>query len=189
MSANRRVMKRTHPEQIRVDTSLENCIFYISSMYEFFIQSGSFPTELAGSASRPTSALLGKQTLEAGVATRTRPPQDHRVGRFLPQGMNSPAHLLPLQALLEVGDDVVLVLDADRQPHHVRTGAGHDLLLVGELAVRGRGRMDDERAGVADIGEVREQPHIRDELYAGVVAALEPEGKDRARALRHVFFG
>ena len=28
------------------------------------------------------------------------------------------------QRLLEVGDDVVLVLDADRQPHHVRAGAG-----------------------------------------------------------------
>ena len=32
-----------------------------------------------------------------------------------------------------------------------------DLLRVGQLAVRGRGRMDDQRAGVADIGEVREQ--------------------------------
>jgi enoyl-CoA hydratase len=28
------------------------------------------------------------------------------------------------QRLLEVGDDVVLVLEPDRQPHHVRAGAG-----------------------------------------------------------------
>ncbi len=62
-----------------------------------------------------------------------------------------------------------------------------DLLRVGELAVRGRGRMDDQRAGVADIGEVREQLDVGDELDAGVVAALEAEGEHRARALRHVF--
>ena len=28
------------------------------------------------------------------------------------------------QRLIEIGDDVVLVLDADRQPHHVGAGAG-----------------------------------------------------------------
>ena len=49
--------------------------------------------------------------------------------------------------------------------------------------------MDDQRARVADIGEMREQLHVRDELHAGVVAALEAEGEHRARALRHVFLG
>ena len=58
-----------------------------------------------------------------------------------------------------------------------------------KLPVRGRGRMDDQRARVADIGEMREQLHVRDELDAGVVAALEAEGEHRARALRHVFLG
>ena len=33
--------------------------------------------------------------------------------------------------------------------------------------------MDDQRAGVADIGEMREQLDVRDQLHAGVVAALE----------------
>ena len=61
------------------------------------------------------------------------------------------------QRLFEIGDDVVLVLDADREAHHVGAGAGLHLLRVGQLAVRGRGRMDDQRARVADIGEMREQ--------------------------------
>src|SRR5215471_11711484 len=46
------------------------------------------------------------------------------------------------QALLQIGDDVVLVLEADREAHHVGAGAGLHLLRVGELAVRRRGRMD-----------------------------------------------
>src|SRR3954469_10073847 len=91
------------------------------------------------------------------------------------------------EALLEIGDDVILVLEPDRKAHHVGPGAGLHLLRVGELAVRGRGRMNDERAGIADIGEMREQLHVRDELHAGVVAALEPESEDRAGALGHVF--
>src|SRR5262249_6630032 len=62
-----------------------------------------------------------------------------------------------LQRLLQIGDDVFLVLEPDRQPHHVGAGTGLRLLLVRQLLVRGRGRMDDQRARVADVGEVREQ--------------------------------
>src|SRR5262249_40140649 len=94
--------------------------------------------------------------------------------------------LLRGETLFEIADDVVLVLDADRQSDDVRAGAGDDLLRVGELPVRSGCRMDDQRAGVADIGEVREQLYVGDKLHAGFVAALEAEGEDRARALRHI---
>jgi hypothetical protein len=30
-----RIMKLNHPAQIRLDTVLENCIFYVLPMYEF----------------------------------------------------------------------------------------------------------------------------------------------------------
>ena len=65
------------------------------------------------------------------------------------------------QRLIQVGDDVGRVLDADREAHHIRAGARLRLLLVGKLAMRGRGRMDDQRAGVADIGEMGEQLDAR----------------------------
>jgi hypothetical protein len=60
------------------------------------------------------------------------------------------------QSLLEIGDDVVLVFQPNREANDVGPGASFDFLCVGELAMRGRGRMDDQRARVADIGEVRE---------------------------------
>ena len=41
---------------------------------------------------------------------------------------------LVLEPLGKVGDNVVLVLKADRQPHHIRACAGLDLLRVGQVA-------------------------------------------------------
>ena len=72
------------------------------------------------------------------------------------------------ERLIEIGDDVVGVFDADRQPHHIRPGAGLHALLVGQLAVRGRGRMDDQAARVADIGEMAEELDVVDQLHAGI---------------------
>jgi enoyl-CoA hydratase len=86
-----------------------------------------------------------------------------------------------------VGDDIFLVLQPDRQPHHVGAGAGLHLLRVRQLPVRGGCGVNDERTGIADVREVREQFDIGDELDAGVIAALESEGEHGAAALRHVF--
>jgi len=80
---------------------------------------------------------------------------------------------LRAQHLLQIRDQIVLVVDADRQPHHIRRRAGFRLRRVVELAVGGGGRVDDQRAGVADIGEVREQFQVRHQLDAGVVAAAQ----------------
>lgn len=91
------------------------------------------------------------------------------------------------ERLVEIADDVVDALEADRKPQHVRPGAGGHLLLGAELAMRGRGRMDDQRAGVADVGEVREEIDGLDDLHARLVAALDADGEDRAGALRQVF--
>src|SRR5262245_55261250 len=91
------------------------------------------------------------------------------------------------QTLLEIGDDVVLVLEPDRQAYDVGPSTGLDLLRVRELAVRGRGWVNDQRTGVADIGEVREQFHIGDQSHARVIAALESESEAGACALGRVF--
>ena len=47
--------------------------------------------------------------------------------------------------------------------------------------------MQDQAAGVADIGEMREQAHALDQLDPGLEAALDAEGEHRARAFRQVF--
>src|SRR3712207_7579068 len=56
-----------------------------------------------------------------------------------------------VQRLVEVGDDVARVLDADRQAHEVGRHAGRDLLLGRELPVRGGGRVDHEAPRVAQV--------------------------------------
>ena len=84
---------------------------------------------------------------------------------------------------IEVEDDVVDVLDADADAHQLGQHAGRLERLVGELAVRGRAGVDDERARVADVGQVRAQLDAADERLARLAPALAAEGEHRARAL------
>ena len=91
------------------------------------------------------------------------------------------------QCFVQIADQVVGALQADREAHDVGAGAGGFALLVGELAVGRRGGVQDEAAGVADIGEVREELHAFDELDAGLIAALDAKGEDRTRTLWQVF--
>src|SRR5258708_418638 len=93
------------------------------------------------------------------------------------------------EPLVEVGADVGDALDADREAHHGGPGAGGDLLRGRELAMRRRAGVQDERARVADIGEMREELDALDQPDARLVAALQAEGEDRARALGQVFPG
>src|SRR5688572_7286671 len=98
--------------------------------------------------------------------------------------MLAPALADSRQRLIEIREDVRLVLDPDREAHDVIASAGGSALLGRELAVRRRGRMNDEAAHVADIGEVREELERADELHARLVATLETESEDRTRPLR-----
>ena len=49
------------------------------------------------------------------------------------------------QRLVQIGDDVVDILDSDRHPDHVRQRARGFALFVRQLPVRGRCRVDDQR--------------------------------------------
>ena len=51
------------------------------------------------------------------------------------------------QRPVELGGDVVDVLEADGEADELRQDAAPAQILVGELRVRGRGRLDDERLG------------------------------------------
>ena len=59
-------------------------------------------------------------------------------------------------------------------------------LLLGQLRVRRRGRVDDEGLRVADVGNHRQELHAVRESPAGLVPALDDEGEQAARAQRRV---
>ena len=90
--------------------------------------------------------------------------------------------------MLEVGNDVLRILETHRQSHNVRSGAGLNLLRVGQLTMRCRGGVNDQRARIADVCQMREKLDVGHEFHAGVVATLQTEGEDRSRAFRRIFF-
>src|SRR5262249_20184643 len=87
-----------------------------------------------------------------------------------------------LQRLLEIGDDVVDMLDADGEAHVVFGHARPQLLCGGQLRVSRCRRMNGEAAGIADIGDVVEHLQRVDELAAGLLAALQFEADEAAEA-------
>jgi len=85
------------------------------------------------------------------------------------------------QGLIQIGCQVGRVFETERQAHHVVRHAGGGPLLAGELGVGGAGRVDDERFGVADVGEEREELQGVDEFPPRLKAALDAEGEDGPR--------
>ena len=83
------------------------------------------------------------------------------------------------EGLVEVPQDVVRVLEPDRDADEVRADAAGDERLVAELLVRRGRRVDDERADVADVGEVAAQLDRLDEPPAGVAPAATPNETPR----------
>ena len=86
------------------------------------------------------------------------------------------------ERLVEVGDQVVDVLDADREPDQSSGHAGGHELVGGQLGVGRGGVVDRQRLGVADVGQVAEQLQRLDEPRAALAAGLQPEGHQAAVA-------
>ena len=84
---------------------------------------------------------------------------------------------------VEVGGDVAWMLEADREADHVVAQADGGQLLGAELDVGGRGRVDDQGLGVADIGQMRGHAAALDEPGTRGSAALDSEADDGAGAL------
>jgi hypothetical protein len=64
--------------------------------------------------------------------------------------------LCRLRRLVQIGDLVVEVFDADRQQHRVFADTGLGQVLCIELAVGGGGRVAGQRLGIADIDQARD---------------------------------
>jgi len=74
--------------------------------------------------------------------------------------------------LIDVGNDVVWVLDADRKPDVSLRDAGLELLFWRQLRVRCGRRMDGERAGIANVGDMIEQLQAINEPTASLLPPL-----------------
>ena len=61
------------------------------------------------------------------------------------------------QRLVQIGDQVIVVLEPDRQPDEVGRDAGRDLLLRLQLGMGCGCGMNDQRFGIADIRKMRQQ--------------------------------
>src|SRR5688500_11516715 len=93
------------------------------------------------------------------------------------------------QRLAEIGEDVVDVLDADREADIAVRHAGLLLLGRGQLRMRGAGGMDRQAARIADIGDVVEELERVDELATGLAAVLQLEADQPAIAALEVGIG
>src|SRR3984957_7340989 len=94
-----------------------------------------------------------------------------------------------VQRLAEIGEDIVDVLDANRQPHIAGRHTGRRLFRFGQLRVRRAGRMDRQAACVTNVGDVIEQLQRSDEFRAGIDPAGEFETDQTAHAFRQIFRG
>src|SRR3546814_7886066 len=82
------------------------------------------------------------------------------------------------KSLVDIDNDVVDMLDADRQAHEILGHAGAGELFRVELAVCRRRRMAGERFRVADIDQPQDHLEPVDELCARFLSALDAEDKN-----------
>src|ERR1019366_6807515 len=93
------------------------------------------------------------------------------------------------KCLIEIGDDIIAVLNADAEPDHLWPHASLTLLFDGHLSMRrGRG-MTCQRLGVADIDQPLEQFECVVELFTGLQAADDTEGQQRTGVAAKVLLG
>ena len=86
---------------------------------------------------------IAEQAVDQGTEVEVRrfaawPPERRRLG--------------PAQRLIDIPQDIVDVLAPNRQPDHIRPHTGGNLLRLIGLPVGGGCGVNDERAGVTDIG-------------------------------------
>src|SRR5882757_7544768 len=104
------------------------------------------------------------KTTAGRALSNSRPPVATNTSAPLTESFMASNLLRDAQRLREIVDDVACRLDADRQPHQLLADAGGLELLGVHLLMRGRGGMDHQRLGIADIGEMADHAQRFDEL-------------------------
>src|SRR5690554_5603610 len=90
------------------------------------------------------------------------------------------------QGLVDVRQDIVDMLDADGEAHHIGGYPGPGVLLVVELAVGGGGRDRRAALGVADVDQPQDHAKGVVETRPRLAAALDAEAEDPRGAAPHV---
>src|SRR3984957_19328137 len=111
--------------------------------------------------------------------SNSRPPVATKVSIPFTDNCMASGLLRNTERLAEVVDDVGGGFDADRQPHQLLADIGGLELGGIHLLMGGRGGMNDQGLGIADIGQMADHPQRLDEFLAGGPAALDPEADDR----------
>lgn len=91
------------------------------------------------------------------------------------------------ERLIEVGDDIVDMLDTDRQPDHFWPHAGLVFLVDRHLAMRRRGRMASERFGITHIDQALEQLQGVVKILCRNETAGDAESEQRTGATAEIF--
>ena len=86
------------------------------------------------------------------------------------------------QGLIEVGDQVIYVLNPNRQAHNIWPGTRRNLLFLGQLTMGCRGRVNDQAARITKVGNMAEDLDGIHQFGAGRIAALNCKGEQCARA-------
>ena len=80
-----------------------------------------------------------------------------------------------LERLRKINLNIIQMLNSHRNPNHVCRDPTPLLLRLGELLVRGGGRVNDQGLGVPDVGEVRGEDAAVDEGDASCVCVCSFE--------------
>jgi len=91
------------------------------------------------------------------------------------------------KGLVEVGEDVVDVLDADGEADKFGADATGELLLGGELRMGRGGRVNRQRLGVTKVGNVGEQLERVDELCSRFCSTFNSKDNNASTFAAEVF--
>ena len=88
----------------------------------------------------------------------------------------------------KIGLDIIQMLNPHRHANHVRRHPTPFLLGLGELLVRGGGRVDDQGLGVPDVGQVRGENAAVDKGDASCICGYVRVGVRYVSVFWRVFF-
>ena len=88
------------------------------------------------------------------------------------------------QRSLEIRNDIVDILNANRHANQIGRHTRRKLLLRCKLGVSRRGRMDHESLGVAHIGQLTGKLQVINGLWSSLHITLDTKGKDASKNTR-----